>query len=151
MNFSWLIPGKLAGSMGPVSRDQLRYLKAQGVGALVRMEPRTVSGEEVGLADMAEYVVDFSAPSLEQVGRIVAFIDAQLEGGVAVDVSCRAGMGRTGTVLACYLVHTGHTAEEAIGRVRRLRPGSVEAEGQEQAVYAYEARSQVGRGPQPSP
>ena len=140
MNFSWVIPGRLAGSMGPVNREQLQYLKEQGVGALIRMEARTVSAEQVGLVDMAEYVVDFAAPSLDQVDRIVAFIDEQLAGTVAVAVSCRAGVGRTGTVLACYLVHTGYNAQDALKEVRRLRPGSVEAVSQREIIYAYEER-----------
>ena len=108
MNFSWVIPDKLAGSMGPVNREQLLYLKEQGVGAVLRMEPHTVSAAEAGMVDMAEYVVDFAAPTLDQVDRMISFIGVQLAGSVRVAVSCRAGVGRTGTVLACYLVHTGY-------------------------------------------
>jgi len=54
-------------------------------------------------------------------------------------VSCYAGIGRTGTVLACYLVHRGEEPAEAIIRVRRLRPGSIETPEQETAVRQYAA------------
>jgi len=54
-------------------------------------------------------------------------------------VHCGAGLGRTGTVLACYLVSRGLTAEQAIGEVRLARPGAVEAVSQVAFVYAYEA------------
>ena len=47
------------------------------------------------------------------------------------------GVGRTGTVLACYLVHRGATAVDAINRVRELRPGSVQTPEQEAAVLQY--------------
>ena len=150
MNFSWIIPGKLAGSMGPVNDKQLLFLKDQGVGAVLRMEPRTVSAEGIGLVDMAEFVVDFAAPTLAQMDRMIAFIDGQIAASSPVVVSCRAGVGRTGTVLACYLVHTGSDAGEALAEVRRLRPGSVEAIPQEQTVYEYEERlrrTRSGTGP----
>jgi atypical dual specificity phosphatase len=146
MNFSWIIDGKLAGSMGPVNRQQLLHLKDQGVGAVIRMEHRTVSAEEVGLVDMAELVADFAPPTLDQIDRMIAFIDDQVAAASPVAVSCRAGVGRTGTVLACYLVHTGYDAGEALAEVRRLRPGSVEAARQEQTVYEYEERVRRTRG-----
>ncbi|MEM2545970.1 MAG: hypothetical protein QXJ49_07265, partial [Nitrososphaerota archaeon] len=42
---------------------------------------------------------------------------------------CAAGQGRTGTVLAAYLIVTeGLQPDEAIARVRSVRPGSVEPE-----------------------
>ena len=44
----------------------------------------------------------------------------------AVAVHCKAGLGRTGTVICAYLMHEAHmTAEEAIGFCRLCRPGSV--------------------------
>ena len=113
MNFSWVIPGKLAGSQGPVIPEELTYLKGHGIRAMVRLEPRTTSGESLGLADLAEFVHDMHAPTNGQIDRIIAYMDRHIEAGSAVAVSCRAGYGRTGTVLACYLVHTGYSAGDA--------------------------------------
>ena len=61
-------------------------------------------------------------------------------------VSCRAGIGWTGTVLTCYLVHTGHTAEETLEHVRNSRPGSVESPAQRDFVYRYDERSRETSG-----
>jgi atypical dual specificity phosphatase len=49
------------------------------------------------------------------------------------------GYGRTGTVLAAYLIAEGATARQALAEVRRVRPGAVETPQQEQALLEYEA------------
>jgi len=53
-------------------------------------------------------------------------------------VHCGAGLGRTGTVLACYLISRGLCAEHAIDRVRDARPGAIEAINQIAFVYYFE-------------
>ena len=141
MNFSWVIPGKLAGSMGPVYEEELVYLKDKGVGAIVRMEQRTISGDGVGMVDMGEYVPDMYPPTFPQIDRIIDFIQYQIANDVPVAVSCKAGVGRTGTVLACYLVYTEeYNAGDAIEHLRTLRPGSIESPFQRDFVYRYEER-----------
>ena len=53
---------------------------------------------------------------------------------------CNASMARS-PLLACYLVSSeGFGAEEAIRRVRALRPGSVETPAQAAAVDAWSRR-----------
>ena len=155
MNFSWVIPGKLAGSMGPTCEEDLEYLKNKGVGAIVRMEQRTVSGDAAGLVDMAEFVPDMYPPTFSQIDRMIDFIKDRITSDVPVAVSCRAGMGRTGTVLACYLVCVeGYSAGDAIRHLRALRPGSVESPPQREFVYEYEERlksSGPGSRRDPSP
>jgi atypical dual specificity phosphatase len=50
------------------------------------------------------------------------------------------GQGRTGTVLAAYLIRTGASAEEALARVRAACPGAVGTAEQERALAAYARR-----------
>jgi atypical dual specificity phosphatase len=54
-------------------------------------------------------------------------------------VHCAAGIGRTGTILASYLVkYQNLTAKDAIAKIREERPGSIQSESQEIAVTFYE-------------
>ena len=149
MNFGWVLKDELAGSQGPASFDDLFFLHSQGVRAVVRMEERTIAadtGNMVDLVDMFEPVPDFTPPELEQIQRMIEFIDRQTGERKPVVVSCYAGIGRTGTVLACYLVHRGYQPAEAINRVRELRPGSVQTPEQEAAVHRYAEGAQDPRG-----
>lgn len=52
--------------------------------------------------------------------RILGVIDERLAGGRRVYVHCWGGIGRTGTVIGCWLVRHGHGGEEALERVNAL-------------------------------
>ena len=150
MNFSWIRDEELGGSQGPAGMQDLSYLYEQGVRAMIRMEERTIpadGGGTVDIVDMFEPVPDFTPPTLEQIDRMLGFIDAQIAEGRPVAVSCYAGIGRTGTVLACYLASKGASPGDAVEEVRRLRPGSVQTPEQEAAVYEYAERRIAGGDP----
>jgi len=143
LNFSWVIDRKLGGSRAPRSKSDLISLRELGVGALVRLvEPHEseVTAEEVhefGLEDYNEPVRDFGAPTQDQIDKIVGYIDAHLGDGVPVGVSCNAGFGRSGVILACYLVRKALTAGEALELVRRRRGRGPEVPKQIAAVETY--------------
>jgi len=144
--FTWLIPNKLAGCRGPRNIDDLKFLKAAGVDCLIRLadiDETLVSPKDVadaGLEDYHEPVPDYCPPSQAQLDRLILYIDKKINEGKRVAVSCRAGVGRTGTVLACYLVYKGLDWESALAEVRRNRPGSVKTLQQESAVKRYAQR-----------
>ncbi len=103
-------------------------------------ESPKVSPKEIkraGLDDLHEPVLDFTAPSQEQLKRMVDFILESVWHGKPVGVSCSAGIGRTGTVLACYLAKRNLTAKGLILKVRGKRPGSVETDEQIEAVEKF--------------
>jgi len=123
--FGWIIPGRLAAMAGPDgSPDDFEELKALGIGALVNLTrsdwpPQLIAAS--GLRYLHLPIGDLEPPGQGQVDEFVTFCDESMRQGRAVAVHCLAGKGRTGTMAACYLVHRGAAAQEAIGRVRRLR------------------------------
>jgi atypical dual specificity phosphatase len=141
-NFGWIVPNRVAGMARPRSgaADELRHL---GVAAVVSLteDPPLPELAAAGLAVLHEPVADFAPPSAEALARCVAFLKEGIAAGRAAVVHCHAGYGRTGTVLAAYLVATGSDAAVAIATVRRLRPGSIETPEQEDAVRRFAARA----------
>jgi len=143
LNLNWVIDGKLAGSRGPRTKQDLAVLKEQGIGALVRLvEPdeawvTTKDVSDAGLEDHNEPVPDFTAPTQAQIDKIIKYIDSHLERGIPVGVSCNAGIGRTGVILACYLVHKGLTAKDALELVSRKRGRGPEVPEQAKAIEDY--------------
>jgi len=141
-NFSWLLPGTLAGFglIDTATVAELETLRAQGVGALISL---TETPLDVRLAVEAGFryqhlpVADMRAPSLDAIRSFIRSVDEAREAGCATATHCRAGLGRTGTMLACYLVHEGYSSVQALTSVRTNRPGSVETASQEQVIHEY--------------
>ena len=76
---------------------------------------------------------------LFQIQEVVSIVDRETAKGSCVAIHCAMGCGRTGTMLACYLMQQeGLSAEEVIAETRKRRKGSIENRKQEQAVVDYE-------------
>jgi atypical dual specificity phosphatase len=141
---TWVEDRAVLGCAYPRTERALSGLAERGVRVLVNLHERAQDPrrlERHGLREIHLPVRDFVAPSPEQIRRGVdAILEARVAGEI-VAVHCGGGLGRTGTLLACYLVRSkGMVAEEAIHRVCAFRPGSVETRTQREAVAAYARR-----------
>ena len=138
-DLNWILPGKLLAFSGPspsprvvygykahVPEDYWAYFKAKGVTAVVRLNRALYDGRRFadgGFSMHELYFPDGSCPPEPLLARFLEL--AEGEPG-ALAIHCKAGLGRTGVLICSYLIkHFGFSAEEAIGYIRVVRPGSV--------------------------
>jgi hypothetical protein len=73
-----------------------------------------------GVRRVSMPVPDFSVPDERRLAGILDRIDGELAAGRTVYVHCWGGVGRTGTVVGCWLVRHGSSGEEALARLAEL-------------------------------
>jgi atypical dual specificity phosphatase len=143
--FYWIIDGVLAGCSRPGANGgdldaDLRMLRGHGIGALLTLTetPLTAGAlERHGLRGLHLPVDDFHAPTPGQLLEALAFIDEAQAAGIPTAVHCLAGMGRTGTALAAYLIRGGLPAPDAIASIRAVCPGAIEERRQVEALETW--------------
>lgn len=138
--FLWLLPGQLAGTPWPGVFQDVRYdldaLRAVGVTRLISLTEELFDASlaaEFGMECMNSPMADMHPPTLDQGIDLCVSIDNFLMDGEVVAVHCRAGLGRTGTVLAAYwLWRAGGSmnALKALEDVRRIEPLWVQSQAQ---------------------
>jgi atypical dual specificity phosphatase len=143
--FSWIEKPLLAAMGRPESLEELTWLRKQGAEVLLSLTedpPRRDWVNDAGMMLVHVPVVDMEAPTQEQLDHAVSTITRANDQGIGVAVHCGAGLGRTGVVLACHFITKGLTGRDAITRVRRMRPGSIETDEQADAVQEFGRRHQ---------
>lgn len=157
-NFYWVIENEIAGMGLPTGSRAYLYLEDadnaaneellreidelhdKGIAALVSLTEAPIAHdrlEEAGIRCIHLPVPDMTAPTPSQIDEFIAFAKENMEEGRSIVLHCLAGSGRTGTMIACYLVTKGRSAEDAIAEVRRYRPSAIETHWQEDAVYQF--------------
>eukprot|EP00884_Botryococcus_braunii_P000343 jgi/Botrbrau1/10309/Bobra.0120s0022.1 len=143
-DMTWILPGKLMAFSGPAQtsrvfnhfrtrtpEDYWDYFKSKGISTVVRLnaqvyEPKQFTAGGFKLEEL--YFPDGTCPSHEILQKFLLL--AENEPG-ALAIHCKAGLGRTGCLICSYLIkHFRFTAQEAIGYIRVMRPGSVIASQQ---------------------
>ena len=135
-NSYWVIPGCFAageypGAIEPLEAGRkLKSLLSVGIDHFIDL---TEPGELFPYTEIAEQealhlgltiryerhpIIDVSVPhSPEQMSNILDAIDAALDDGWTVYAHCWGGVGRTATVVGCWLVRHGRTGDEALGQI----------------------------------
>jgi protein-tyrosine phosphatase len=88
-------------------------------------------------------IPDQGTPGLDDAREAVSWCREGIATGGRVVITCMGGLGRSGTIAACYLVELGRSAPKAISEVRQSRgPRAIETRSQEAFVAAYAAAQQ---------
>ena len=92
-----------------------------------------------GVQVLRHPIVDMGVPADPLAYRaVLADVLARVKAGQTVAIACRGGLGRTGTAVACLLVMAGLAPDDAIALTRRSRHGTIERDGQEAFVRAWD-------------
>ena len=143
--FVWLEPGRIAGTPLPGVVNDIDYdldaLRQCGVTTLITLTERDLPQDALqrhGLRNLHLPVRDREPPTVAQIQMLLMRMEVLLRKNEVLAVHCLAGLGRTGTVLAAWLVREGLTATEALRRVRLLDAGYVQSDDQEAFLQRYE-------------
>jgi len=139
-NFSWLIEGKLAGSAIPTSFEEIKWLVDGGVKSIVTVREESLDDDWIkNINYLHIHSNDMGVPEFEDLVKAVDFIHQRITNNEPVMVHCLAGLGRTGTILACYLIkYQKLSADDSIQKVRESRPGSIQSFSQEEIIFQFE-------------
>lgn len=149
-------PGRLGLTLLPGRRDyrrsldsDLAALKQQGVTHIIclitddEFSEYGVDGllldyRDAGFSVRHMPILDQSVCSLDEMREMTRWLSAEIRQGANVLTHCVGGLGRSGTVAACYLKAAGLSTEAAMAEVRRARsPRAIESAAQENFIHNF--------------
>lgn len=114
-----VLPNKVSGMPAPEVED-LEELHNSGIRSIVCLLEDGSNIESYNTNCFESLwlpVADNEAPTFEQVEKLVEFIDTENKKNNPVAIHCQGGRGRTGTLIASYLISKGDSFEEAMNKI----------------------------------
>jgi hypothetical protein len=146
-NFTWLLRGRLAGMPRPGLHHSFeadaKALNRVGVNTVVTLteewQPPVARFAEYGLENFYVPIPDMAPPTMEQANETCGIVASALEAGRSVAFHCRAGRGRTGTMLAAMLIWYRSDFETAIEQVKSTNRYWIESRSQMEFLDEFAA------------
>ncbi|MHA2294456.1 MAG: protein-tyrosine phosphatase family protein [Candidatus Hodarchaeales archaeon] len=142
-NYDWIVEKELLAASLPTSVEDIKLLHQAGVKTIISLcdgydVEQIIRKSKVNVTHLVFEIPDFSVPDESQVEEFLKYMEF---GDKPVAIHCYAGIGRTGTMIAMYLIHKkGMGAREAIEFVRSRRYGAVESQVQEIFLFLIEKK-----------
>lgn len=140
IDFAWIEKDKLAiGSLPDLK--VLKDLEKQNIKVIINLceEPYHKKWATENMVDYLHIpITDMGLPSFKDLRTFIRNMNFYDRSGLPVFMHCHAGLGRSGTMAAVYLVMKGYDANLAITTTRILRPGAIETKQQEQFIEQAE-------------
>jgi atypical dual specificity phosphatase len=144
--FHWIVPGRLAGCAQPGVSSAVDYdmklLRNMGITHLITLTEKDLDQGALArnkLSNVHLPIYDREAPSMAQTYMLVRRMQVLLDQRAALSVHRHAGIGRTGTILAAWLIREGGlSATHAVERLRAICRTYVQTEVQEQFLQNFE-------------
>ncbi|UJR28276.1 hypothetical protein I4U23_009526 [Adineta vaga] len=138
-DLNWIVPRKLLAFSGPHAKSKIEngyplhapeayftYFRKRNVTTIVRLNKKIYDAKRFIDAGFDHYELFFNDGSTPSDAITLKFLSIVEQAKGAVAVHCKAGLGRTGTLIGAYLMkHYKFTAAEIIAWLRICRPGSV--------------------------
>jgi cell division cycle 14 len=155
---NWIIPGKILAMAGPKQPffpipKFKKFTEKLGLKTIIRLNRSQYSQEDLpdGTTLFNLSMKDGSNPSESRRKKFLKIVEERLILG-PIAVHCRAGLGRTGSLICAYLMENYHLkANEAIGFIRIMRPGSVLYDQpkwlkENESQYIYSKEKKISKG-----
>lgn len=144
IEFHWIVPGRLAGCgqpglMGSLD-DDLAWIEWVGIRTIVTLTegPMQLDDRQRNALRWVHFPIDdMGIPTPRRAAAIVQDVIESISRSEPVALHCKAGLGRTGTMLACCLVALGQDPSECILAIRRICPNYIQRQRQERFIHDF--------------